>query len=152
MAKANRSAREPAEDAVRRIVAACEDAGLVITSRLNQLVREKHARIINVEASPAGWPHKLGMLSVLVWMDLSGNLGPMSISCRATDDDPKVSIWDAVRVHDVLIRPEDLPQALSMVLEQRETVRERLASGQKPPFADLHWRWDVLEWVLPHRH
>jgi hypothetical protein len=147
MATVNRAAREPAEDVVRRMKAACEAAGLVINMRMNQLVPERKARIIDVEASPPGWPHKLDMLGVVAWMDLAGNLGPVRIGCHASDADPK-GFWDIVGAG-AEVPLEDLADTLKLILAERTTVMQRLANGKKPPFPDLRYGWDVPEGIVP---
>ena len=53
----SRAGREPAEDVKRRLAAACQEAGLYVSSANMILLKEKEARLINVAAGPEHWPH-----------------------------------------------------------------------------------------------
>ena len=47
-----RAGREPAEDLKRRLVAACQEVGLGVTSANMHLLREAATRIVHVGAAP----------------------------------------------------------------------------------------------------
>jgi hypothetical protein len=136
-----RAGREPAEDAMRRITAACEAAGLVVGEQMNRRVPGRRMRVLLVSASPAGWPHETSMIGIEGVMDLSGNVRQLKICCAATNQDPRSAIFSAPRITDADVALDELPHALRAIQREREQVLELLADGKKPPFPRLHWKW-----------
>ncbi len=67
-----RAGREPAEDVKRRLVAACQEVGLVVKSATMHLSKTAAARLIHVDASLPEWPHEVGMLSVMASVSIGG--------------------------------------------------------------------------------
>lgn len=68
----SRAGREPAEDVKRRLVSACQEVGLVISSAHMHLMREHALRLIYVGASIPNWPQETPMLTVMARVDISG--------------------------------------------------------------------------------
>ena len=69
----SRAGREPAEDVKRRLVAACQEVGLVVNTATMHLSKEHGVRLVHVEASVPDWPHDTGMLTVMAQVSVAGN-------------------------------------------------------------------------------
>ena len=143
----NRAGREPAEDVLRQIVAACQAVGLSVGKRMMHLLPDRRHRFIVVDASRKGWPHELPMLEVQTFIDLFGNVGEVKILCAATDADPFESIWIAPRLRNAEVPLDALPSALRMILRERDAVIQMISEGRKPPFPGIHWTWEVVDFL-----
>jgi hypothetical protein len=76
---------------------------------------------------------------------LDGSIGPIQILCAATDGDPLEQIWVAPTVRDAEIPLDALPHAIRMILRERDAIVQMMAEGKQPPFAGLHWTWQIVE-------
>ncbi len=140
-----RAGREPAEDVIRRITAACEAAGLVVRGRHSSISHQSRLRLIQVWAARKDWSHSLPMLGLRACVGLDGSIGPVQILCAATDGDPLEQIWVAPTVRDAEIPLDALLHAIRMILEERDAIVQMMAEGKQPPFAGLHWTWQVVQ-------
>ena len=77
----SRAGREPAEDVKRRLVAACQEVGLMIGNANMHLIKEAGARVIHVGASLPGWPHDTPMMSVSSLSGAAISVRPSSSPC-----------------------------------------------------------------------
>jgi hypothetical protein len=141
----SRAGREPAEDVIRRMTAACEAAGLVVSGRQNRILRQSKLRLIHVWAARKDWPHRLPMLGLRTVVGLDGSVAPIKILCAATDSDPFEKIWVAPTVRDAEIPLDTLSHAIRMILKERDAIVQMMAEGKQPPFTGLHWTWQIVE-------
>ena len=79
----SRAGREPAEDVKRRLIAACQEVGLVISSAHMHLMREHALRLIYVGASIPNWPQETPMLTVMARVGTTGQW-PETVDIRCT--------------------------------------------------------------------
>ena len=68
----SRAGREPAEDVKRRLVAVCQEVGLVIESANMHLMKDQGVRLIYVGASISDWPDETPMLSLMANVGING--------------------------------------------------------------------------------
>jgi hypothetical protein len=85
------------------------------------------------------------MLEVQAFVDLSGNVGEVKILCAATDADPYEAIWIAPRLRDAEVPLDALPNALRMILRERDAIVRMMAEGKRQPFPGTHWTWSVVD-------
>ena len=139
----SRAGREPAEDLKRRLKAACQDVGLVVSSARMTLVRERNVRVIHVAASPDSWPHELPMVSLMTVISTSGDWNrTVDVRCGATEDNPlSISIpWMKGRGQVPL---EQLVEQLRETLDEREQVIAAIKCGIEGPYSFERSVWEV---------
>lgn len=130
---------------MRRIVAVCKEAGLTIARRSNSTLPNKVHRLLGVFASPDNWRGKHPMLEVRAFMDLSGNIiGDVRILCVATPPDVEVSVWSQLVLKDAHIALDELPNALRVIIREREEATRLFEQGKRPPYKNLNWTWDFV--------
>lgn len=148
-----RVGREPAEDVKRRIVAACEEAGLKVLSARMYLRHEYEDRVIHVYASAPERPFEQASISSLTIVKFSGEWsGKFDIRCAACekDSDPP-RVWDTpvMRGRDS-VPLEDIVEALKKTAEEQEQVVAAMKLGIDGPYAFDETSWetppDFLEW------
>jgi hypothetical protein len=147
-----RAGREPAEDVKRRLVAACQEVGLLVTSATMHLMKEYDVRLIHVAASTPDWPHELAMLSVMANVGVAGEWPrTVDIRCIASRNNPisAAGPWMRGR-HDVPF--EDLITQLQATLFEREQVLKMVDSGISGPYVFEESVWmgiDLVEGLDP---
>ncbi len=91
----SRAGREPAQDVKRRIVAACEQAGLTVLSARMFLRHEASDRVIVVQAAEADRPHEKCSISIMTAVTLGGTWpGHLDVRCAASDSKCDPNVWD----------------------------------------------------------
>src|SRR6267142_1649194 len=84
-----RAGREPAEDVKHRLVAACQEVGLTVTSATMHLLAVAKARIIHVGASLPSWPYEVPSISLMSIVPVAGDWPEfVDIRCCGTEEDP----------------------------------------------------------------
>ena len=150
----SRAGREPAEDVKRRMVAACQQAGLKILSSRMCLRHEYGDRVIRVYASPPDRPFEQAAISIMTIVTLSGNWpGKLEIRCAAceTDSDPP-RVWDIPVMRGRGAVPlEGLVEAIMNTLEEQEQVVAATKMGVDGPYAFEETRWEIPPnpWEIP---
>jgi hypothetical protein len=82
-----RAGREPTEDAKRRIVAACREAGLKVVSARSYLRDDQGDRVIPVCASAPERPFEQVSISVMMAVTLKGDwTRTLDIRCAAYEN------------------------------------------------------------------
>jgi len=140
-----RAGREPAEDVKRRLVTACQEAGLAIQSA--NMVRQPHdgSRVILVGAVPEGWPFDTPMLSLTAKVSARGDwTRTVDVRCVATDDDthPGNSPWMQGRGEVPL--GESIEQ-LRETLAERDQVLTAVKQGDRGPFVFERSVWKIVD-------
>jgi hypothetical protein len=169
----NRAGKEPAEDVMRRIVAACEEAGLTVDKKQTSLQHRNDGdfRVLWVSASPPDVPamRSRGIcFSVIHIETIVGTDGRWSekvgIKCDTNDAPLKADgeLNDPYCVHQARMHGRSIPVVTGMtweenpgvrlpdlVTELRETLRERklvqaaLANGEKGPWQFGRSFWEM---------
>ena len=137
-----RAGREPAEDLKRCLVAACQEAGLLIDNANMHLLRESESRLIHVGASVAGWSCDTPMLSVMATMPVTGDWPTLvDIRCCAAEESAVSGdcLWMQGRSRVAL---NELVQELHETLHEREQVLAARKMGIRGPypFKQSVWR------------
>jgi hypothetical protein len=148
----NRAGREPAEDVKRRLVAACQEVGLVVNHAIMRLSKEHGVRLIHVDAGPPDWPHDTGMLSVMAEVTVAGNWPEtIDIRCIASNDNPVTVAGPWMRGRSN-IPFANLIDELLATLREREQVIAMAESGVAGPYVFGKSSWksvDLLEGFDP---
>ena len=141
-----RAGREPAEDVKRRLVAACQEAGLEVSEGCFRLLKDLRVRFVMVCASLPGWPHEIPMVTIQTWVSTSGETFPIQIYCQATkpEKDPEMNVF-ATPLMDgrKSVSPGSLVENLQETLLERAQVLRALDHGEIPPFAFDETVWDL---------
>ena len=129
-----RAGREPAEDVKRRLVAACQEVGLLVRTASMHLSKEFGERLVHVDASLPDWPHEAGMLSLMAKVGVAGEW-PQSVDirCIASSENP-ISVtgpWMKGRDEAPF---EKLIEELQATLSEREQVIVMAESGVVGPY------------------
>ena len=136
-----RAGREPAEDVKRRLVCACQEAGLTVAHANMCLVREANARVIYVGACFADWPYETPTVSVMAMVPVDGAWPDfVDIRCCATEGDPALVLGPWMKGRDTVPFTE-LVEHLQATLAEREKVIAAIKSGVEGPF-----RFERSEW------
>ena len=142
-ASMTRAGREPAEDVKRRLVAACQEVGLVVENANMHLLKEHSQRIVHVGASPTEWTHKTPMISVMATVPVSGQW-PESVDIRCNAS-------DANDMHGPWMRGRNQVPFTEMIDQLRETLNERtqvlalVQSDTPPPYLFARAVWDHVD-------
>jgi hypothetical protein len=139
----SRAGREPAEDVKRRIVAACEAAGLKVNTARMYLRKFQGDRILLVAASPADWSYERPMVTVLTAVSVGGDWsGEVDVRCSASQNEPVVKFWEIPVMQGRNTVPmEDLPRQLHETMEEREQVVAAIRLGVTGPYTFERSRW-----------
>ena len=139
----SRAGREPAEDLKKRLVAACQEVGLRVSSARMALLKEEGARVIHVNGCPENWPHECPMLGVMASITTGGQWnGMVDIRCCGTEDDPVSgrTPWMKGRSNVML---EELVEQLRETLDEREKVIAAIKFGIEGPYRFERSVWEV---------
>ena len=139
----SRAGREPAEDLKRRLVAACQEVGLTVSSANMILAKERRSRLIHVGAGPDGWPHEIPVASLMARITMDGQWdGTVDIRCCATDDNPLAGNTPWMKGRDNVPLPE-LVEQLRETLDEREQVIAAIRVGIDGPYRFRRSVWEV---------
>lgn len=140
----SRAGREPTEDVKRRIMAACEEVGLVVATAHFHKLPDHSIRLIHVEASLPDWPHQgHSMLTIMAPVTLAGDW-PEFVDIRCTGSD---SAEDPMGIHGPWMTGRDrvpfteLVQELLETLEERKHVVANYSAGNPGPFQFTRSLW-----------
>ena len=140
-----RAGREPAEDVKRRLVAACQEVGLVVKSATMHLSNAVGARLIHVDASLPEWPYEVGMLSVMAIVRIDGSWPEtVDIRCIASRQNP-VMVFGPWMQGRSRIPFGDLIKELQATLAEREQVIALADSGVAGPYVFENSVWKTVE-------
>ncbi|MGQ9650638.1 MAG: hypothetical protein ACUVXJ_11050 [Phycisphaerae bacterium] len=139
----SRAGREPAEDVKRRIVAACEAAGLKVKSARMYLRKAQRDRIVLVAASPADWRAQRPMVTILTTVGVCGEwAGEVDVRCSAGEHEPVVKFWEIPVMQGRNTVPmHELPRQLCETMEEREQVVAAMRLGVTGPYTFERSRW-----------
>ena len=139
----NRAGREPAEDVKRRIVAACETAGLRVDTARMYLRKLQGDRVLLVAASPTDWSLARPMVTILTTVAVGGEWsGEVDVRCSAGENESVVKFWDIPVMQGRNTVPmEDLPRQLCETMEEREQVVAAIRLGVTGPYTFRRSRW-----------
>ena len=141
----SRAGREPAEDLKRRLVAACQEVGLTVSSARMFLQKEDGVRIIHVAAAPDSWEYESPMTSVMAMISINGEWSrTVDVRCCATDDSPLSgkTPWMKGRGQVAL---EELVEQLCETLDEREQVIAAIKCGIEGPYKFERSVWEVTD-------
>ena len=137
----SRAGREPAEDVKRRIVAACQQAGLTILLARMYLRHDQHDRVICIQAARSDRPHGQCSISIMTIVTMTGDWsGRLDVRCAASVGDPDV--WDIPIMRGRESVPiDELAGALTKTVEEQEQVVAAMKMGVDGPynFTDSCW-------------
>ena len=129
-----RAGREPAEDVKRRLVAACQEVGLTVSSARMHLSKEAGARVVHVEGKVAGWSHEVPTLSLMAIVKQTGDWPEsVDIRCIGSDEDSTTVTGPWMKGRDDVAFGELIEQ-LQETLKEREMVIAAVKSGVTGPY------------------
>ena len=139
----SRAGREPAEDVKRRIVAACEAAGLKVNTARMYLRKFQGDRILLVAASPTDWTLERPMVTILTSVSVSGEWsGEVDVRCSASQNESVMKFWDIPVMQGRNTVPmADLPRQLCETVEEREQVVAAMRLGVTGPYTFSETQW-----------
>jgi hypothetical protein len=139
----SRAGREPAEDVKRRIVSACQAAGLTVNTARMYLRKYQKDRVILVAASPEDWPYDRPMVTILTTVGVCGSWSwEVDVRCSASQDESVVKFWDIPVMQGRNTVPvEELPRQLHETMEEREQVVAAMRLGVTGPYTFKRSRW-----------
>lgn len=141
----SRADREPADDVKRRIVAACQDAGLTVWSARMQLRREHRHRHVQVDMVMPTGPFQRCVIGVTTTIGMDGGWsGCVKIGCAAVEDDENANDWkvpimrgrESVPLH-------ELTQELTNTVKEREQVAGARKAGIDGPYIFDQTCWEA---------
>ncbi len=141
-----RAGREPTEDAKRRIVAACREAGLKVLSARSYLRDDQGDRVIHVCASAPERPFEQVSIDIMTAVTLSGDrTRVLDIRCAACDkDSDPPRVWDVpVMLGRGSVPLDGLAEALRETAEEQEQVVAAMKLGIDGPYTFEDSRWEI---------
>jgi hypothetical protein len=140
-----RAGREPAEDVKRRLVNACQEAGLVVTHATMRLLQQADARLIYVGASFPDWPYESPTVGLMATVPVTGRWPEsIDIRCCATEGDPALISGPLMRGRTNAPFIEIVEQ-LQATLTEREQVITAVKAGIAGPYRFEHSVWHVVD-------
>ena len=141
-----RAGREPTEDAKRRIVAACREAGLKVLSARSYLRGDHGDRVIHVCASAPERPFEQCSIGITTAVTLKGDwtrvLDIRCAACERDSDPPRV--WDIPAMLGRGSVPlAGLAEALRKTAEEQEQVVAAMKLGIDGPYTFEDSRWEI---------
>jgi hypothetical protein len=153
-----RSARDPAEDIMPKLIVACEEAGLVVHRRCtsDQHLEDGDFRIIEVSTSPPGvsvqqtHPDLCSVIQIETTVGVDGQWSRrVGIRSAIQDKDNAIMHGRTIPVVEGMTWEEhpgvalsDLAAELMDVVKERSLVQEALARGEQGP-----WRFPRSTWM-----
>lgn len=115
--------RQKAGEIKRRIIRACEEAGLTVQAAKFYLRREHDDRIVQVTAVSPDGPLQRSVIDIrTVFADESDRSGVVEIACYASEDNPGLT---ASRQTGFILRGREHVPLSDLAVELRKTVEER---------------------------
>ena len=140
-----RAGREPAEDVKRRLVAACQEVGLTVTSARMHLIRKAGARVVHVEGKVARWSHEVPTLSILTSVKETGDWPEsVDIRCVGSDEDPVMLSGPWMKGRNEVAFGELIEQ-LQETLKEREMVIAAVRSCVEGPYKFERSVWEHVD-------
>lgn len=144
-----RAGREPAEDVKRRLVAACQEVGLTVTSARMHLDKSAGARVVHVEGKVANWSHEPATLSILAIVRETGDWPEsVDIRCVGSDEDPAMLSGPWMKGRDAVAFGE-LIEELQDTLKERETIIAAAKAGIPGPYKFQRSVWERVDLFEP---
>jgi hypothetical protein len=141
----SRAGREPAEDVKRRLVAACQEVGLTVTSARMHMLPGSAARVVHVQGNVDGWPHETTPLSVLACVKESGDWPEsIDIRCVGSEEDPMRLTGPWMRGRSEVPFGE-LVEQLQETLKERQMVIAAAKSGVARPYKFERAVWEEVD-------
>ena len=142
-----RAGREPTEDVKRRLVAACQEVGLNVSSARMYLDKSVGARVVHVAASSPQWQHECPMISAMAIVKVTGEWSKeVDIRCTATNDDPvATAFWAPNMKGRGRVPLGELVEQLQETLEEREQVIAAIKLGVDGPYRFARAVWEKLD-------
>jgi hypothetical protein len=140
-----RAGREPAEDVKRRLVATCQEVGLLVKTATMNLSKEFGVRLVHVDASLPDWPHEIGMLSVTAKVGVAGEWPKsVDIRCIASRENPTSVTGPWMKGRDE-VPFQNLIEQLQATLSEREQVIAITESGIAGPYVFERSVWKTVD-------
>lgn len=141
----SRAGREPAEDVKRRLVAACQEVGLVINNANMHLMKEHGVRLLHVGASIPSWSEETSMLSVMARVGIDGRWPEtVDVRCTGASRDTPCFAGPWMKGRDQ-VPFQDLIEQLRETLEEREQVVSMGDEGVPGPYVFKQTVWDTFD-------
>ena len=141
----SRVGREPTEDVKRRIVAACEEVGLDVSSARMYKLTDAGVRVVNVEASLSEWPYESPTVSVLAKVALSGSWPEfVQVFCCGSEDDPLAMRGPWMKGREQ-VQLGELVSELQETLQEREQVVAAVKMGVPGPYKFTRSVWERVD-------
>lgn len=129
-----RAGREPAEDVKRRLVAACEEVGLIVVNASMHLSPQSGARVIHVGASLPGWNYESPTISLMARVTITGQWPDfVDVRCCGTEKNPSQTLGPWMRGRGMVPFLELIEQ-LRQTLAEREQVIAAAKKGIPGPY------------------
>ena len=139
-----RAGKEPAEDVKRAFRRAIKLAGLKVHRVEMHKTEGVNGRLILGSANPEGWPHECPALGMSTAVDFGGNVGPVTMRCAATEEDPLPNTFIARTVRGCSCQLQDLPATLKAVWAERQVIIDLVKRGElvESKFIGC-WTWET---------
>ena len=139
-----RAGKEPAEDVKRAFRRAIKLAGLKVHRVEMRKTEAVNGRLILGWATPEGWPHECPALEMSTTVDFGGNVGPVTIRCAASDEDPLPNTFAARTVRGCSCQLQDLSATLKGVWVERQVIIDLVKRGElvESKFVGC-WTWET---------
>ena len=139
-----RAGREPAEDVKRRMMRACEEAGLEVATGRMYLSKDAGVRVLLVCASLPAWPHERPMLTLLTTVGIDGSWsGKIDIRSAAAENNPIREFWNTPTLRGRSAVPLDcLVDQLHETMEEWQQVVAAAKLGIPGPYPFKNARWE----------
>jgi hypothetical protein len=129
----------------RRLVAVCQEVGLVIDNANMHLMKDQGVRLIHVGASLPHWTGETPMLSLMADVGINGQW-PKTVDIRCTAStkpgDELRGPWMKGRG---AVPFQDLIEPLRETLKEREQVIALVAAGEAGPYVFQQSVWDSVD-------
>lgn len=141
----SRAGREPTEDVKRRLVAACQEVGLVVANANMHLMREHGVRLVHVGASIPNWPQETPMLTVMAHVDINGQW-PETVDIRCTaSTDSEFGFYDCWMKGRHEVPFQDLIDQLLQTLKEWKQVIALVQERVPSPYGFERTVWDRFD-------
>lgn len=142
--RVSRAGREPAEDVKKRVVAACQEAGLNVWSARMRVRHQQHDRLIQIDAATSEGRFRRSVIGIVTAVDSDGSWsGRVKISCAAAEDGASASDWKVpvMRGRDAVPLRELVEQLVRTVEERKRGAAAHKAGIAGPyTFEQTHWQ------------
>lgn len=139
-----RAGREPAEDVKRRMIHACQEAGLKVSTGRMYLSKDAGVRVLLVSASLPEWPYERPMLNLLTTVAIDGSWsGKIDIRSAAAENNSVREFWNTPTLRGRNAVPLDcLVDQLRETVEEWQQVVAAAKLGIPGPYPFKNTRWE----------